>query len=185
MQHRTFNFFFLDRDGVINTNAFVNTPRDFEFLPKSLDALQRLNELGKKVCIATNQGGVEAGHITRETLREIHMKMCASVMEAGGRIDKIYYCPHLKTECECRKPKPGMLLQGLKDFNLQDAKDKCCFVGDWQTDWQAAIAAGIQPIAVTSGREWESEQGEFIIEHGIPAYPTLYDAVLALIGGIW
>ena len=129
MQPRTFDYWFLDRDGVINTNAFVNTPRDFEFLPKSLDALRRLNELGKKVFIATNQGGIEAGFLTWETLREIHVRMKLAIMEEGGRIDNIYYCPHLKTECECRKPKPGMLLQGLKDFNLQDAKDKCCFVG--------------------------------------------------------
>ena len=178
MKHRKFDYWFLDRDGVINTNAFVNTPDDFQFLPQSLDAFRLLNDLGKKTFIATNQGGIEAGYLTEKTLHEIHGEMTLAVEAKRGRIDKIYYCPHLKTECDCRKPKPGMLLQGISEYNLQ--KDACCFIGDWQTDWEAAIAAGIQPIAVASGRKWESEQCEFIIEHGIPMYPTLYDAVLDL-----
>ena len=180
MQHKTFDFWFLDRDGVINTNAFVNTPNELEFLPQVFDAFQLLNQRAKGIYITTNQGGIEAGYLTEETLHEIHRDMTLAVEANRGRIDKIYYCPHLKTECECRKPKPGMLLQGLKDFNLHTAKDACCFVGDWQTDWQAAIAAGIQPIAVSSGRKWTYEQVGFIKAHGIPNYFTLHDAVLDL-----
>ena len=150
----TFNYVFLDRDGVINTNTFVNMHSDFEFLPKSLDALRELHELSKMVFIATNQGGIEAGHLTEETLQSIHYGMEHYIQNSGGFIEKIYYCPHLKVPCECRKPKPGMLLQGISDYNLQDAKSEICFIGDWQTDWEAAIAAGIQPIAVASGRPW-------------------------------
>ena len=180
MKHRNFDYWFLDRDGVINTNAFVNTPDDFQFLPQSLDAFRLLNDLGKKTFIATNQGGIEVGYLSEETLHEIHGDMTLAIEAKRGRIDKIYYCPHLKTECDCRKPKPGMLLQGLKDFNLHNAKDACCFVGDWHTDWQAAIAAGIQPIAVASGRKWGDEQVDFIKANGIPNYFTLYGAVLDL-----
>lgn len=175
-----YNFFFLDRDGVINTNAFVNTPSDFEFLPQSLDALRLLNELGKKVFIATNQGGIEAGHLTEKTLHEIHKHMEDQVIAAGGRIERIYYCPYLSPECEYRKPKPGMIIEALNTYNLRHcAESECCFIGDWQTDWEAAIAAGIQPIAVASGRKWGDEQVEFIKAHGIPNYFTLHDAVLA------
>ena len=180
MKHRKFDFWFLDRDGVINTNAFVNTPSELEFLPQVFDAFQLLNQRAKGICIATNQGGIEAGYLTEQTLHEIHEGMTLAIEANRGRIDKIYYCPHLKTECECRKPKPGMLLQGLKDHNIQDAKDACCFIGDWHTDWQAALSAGIQPIAVSSGRKWGYEQVDFIKTHGIPNYFTLYGAVLDL-----
>ena len=181
MSDKKYSFFFLDRDGVINTNGFVNTPQDFEFLPKSLDALRLLNERDKKVFVATNQGGIEAGFLTWETLREIHVRMKLAVMEEGGRIDEIYYCPHLKKECECRKPRPGMLLKAIEDHDLQGVKDECCFIGDWHTDWEAAIAAGIQPIAVASGREWENAQTDFLFKYKIPIYDHLLDAVTSLI----
>ena len=180
MRRKRYNYFFLDRDGVINTDGFVNTPDDFEFLPQSLDALRILKQLANLTFIATNQGGIEAGYITEETLSEIHEKMLNDIRLAGGCIDHIFQCPHLKAECECRKPKPGMLLQAVNDFNLHDAKDECCFIGDWHTDWQAALSAGIQPIAVSSGRKWGDEQVDFIKTHGIPNYFTLYDAVLDL-----
>ena len=175
-----YNFFFLDRDGVVNKNAFVNTPSELEFLPQVFEAFHLLNQHAKGIFIATNQGGIEAGYLTEETLQTIHKDIMDVVKRRHGRIDKIYYCPHLKAECECRKPKPGMLLQAISEYNLQDAKDECCFIGDWHTDWQAAIAAGIQPIAVSSGRKWGDEQVDFIKAYGIPNYFTLYDAVLDL-----
>ena len=184
MRRKRYTYFFLDRDGVINTDGFVNTPDDFEFLPQSLDALRILKGLANLTFIATNQGGIEAGYLTEETLLEIHEGMKGEIIRTGGWINAIYHCPHLKAECDCRKPKPGMLLQGLKDHNIQDAKDACCFIGDWHTDWQAALSAGIQPIAVSSGRQWGYEQVDFIKTHGIPNYFTLHDAVLALtLGG--
>lgn len=177
-KYRKFSNFFLDRDGVINANGFVNTSSELTFLPDSLEALRILNNCGKKTFIATNQGGIEAGYLTEETLNEIHADMLLRIINSGGWIDKIYYCPHLHAECECRKPKPGMLLQGISEYNLQ--KDDCCFIGDWQTDWEAAIAAGVQPIAVACGRKWGDEQVEFLLTYGIPKFSTLYDAVLAL-----
>lgn len=177
MIHKEFDVFFLDRDGVINVNRFVNTVADFEFLPHSLEALQLLHKLGKKVFVVTNQGGIEAGYLTEDTLADIHHKMCTDCTDAGGHIEKIYYCPHL-TDCDFRKPKPGMLLQALTQYNLQDAKDQCCFVGDHFTDWEADLAAGIQPIAVISGREWDETHWNLVIQHQIPYYFTLYDVVM-------
>ena len=180
MSRKSYNFFFLDRDGVINTNDFVNTPSDFEFLPQSLDAIRLLKGLAGLTFIATNQGGIEAGYLTEQALSDIHKRMNDTIIEAGGYIDEIYHCPHLKVECECRKPKPGMLLRGISEYNLQDAKDECCFIGDWHTDWEAALAAGIQPIAVSCGRSWTYEQVDFITKHEIPNYLSLHDAVLSL-----
>ena len=174
--NREFNFYFLDRDGVINTNGFVNSVDDFQFLPQALQALKLLNDLDKRVFIITNQGGIEAGHITEQTLHDIHVHMIEHVNAAGGHIAKIYHCPHLNNHYD-RKPNPGMIERALNEFNLQNAKDECCFIGDWQTDWQAALAAGIQPIAVSCGRKWGDEQVDFIKKHGIPNYFSLFDAV--------
>ena len=173
---REYNFYFLDRDGVINTNGFVNSVDDFQFLPQSLEALKLLKEMDKKVFVITNQGGIEAGYLTEGDLFEIHAHMMGEVIAHGGWIEKIYYCPHLNDHYD-RKPNPGMINRCLTEYNLQNAKDECCFIGDWQTDWQAALTAGIQPIAVSCGRKWETHQIEFIKKNGIPNYFSLFDAV--------
>ena len=181
MVRKQYNFYFLDRDGVINRNTFVNAPADFEFLPRSLDALQLLNTKGKRVFIATNQGGIEAGHLTEETLHVIHEQMIDQIEAAGGHIEKIYYCPSTDAACDWRKPNPGMLLKGLSEYNLNAELDECCFIGDWQTDWEAAIAAGIEPMAVRSGRSWGPEQVAFIRNHQMAFYQDLYAAVMATV----
>lgn len=179
---KEFKFFFLDRDGVINTNGFVNAPSDFEFIPRSIDALRFLNEFEKRVFVATNQGGIESGYLTEQTLYAIHACMEEQIHAGGGNISKIYHCPHFSTPCECRKPKPGMLIEALNTFNLRHAAEsECCFIGDWITDWQAAIAAGIHPIAVQSGRAYDKDALLFIREHEIPVYADLYEAVTDLL----
>ena len=173
---REYNFYFLDRDGVINTNGFVNSVDDFQFLPQSLEALKLLKEMDKKVFVITNQGGIEAGYLTEGDLFDIHAHMMGEVIAHGGWIENIYYCPHLNDHYD-RKPNPGMINRCLTEYNLQNAKDECCFIGDWHTDWQAALIAGIQPIAVSCGRKWGKEQIEFIKKNGIPNYFSLFDAV--------
>ena len=178
MSRKTYNIFFLDRDGVINANKFVNTVEDFEFLPKSLEAFQLLKKHRKPTFIATNQGGIEAGYLTEETLQEIHDTMRGEILKTNGYIHEIYYCPHLDTECECRKPKPGMIIKALEQYNLRHcAESECCFIGDHITDWQAAVAAGIDPIAVKSDRYWDQDAYRFMNEHKIPLYDNLYEAV--------
>jgi len=177
---KKYNIFFLDRDGVINENRFVNTPEEFEFLPRSLEALRMLKNMRKTVFIATNQGGIEAGYLTEETLQAIHDQMLGEIIKTGGKIREVYHCPHLDTECECRKPKPGMIFKALETYNLRHtAESECCFIGDHLTDWQAAIAAGIDPIAVKSSRHWDQEAYRFMNKHKIPFHYSLYQAVLA------
>ncbi len=142
----------LDRDGVINYDSedYIKSPEEWRPIPGSLEAIAKLNEAGYHVVIITNQAGVAKGYYTLETLQKIHEKMLKLVEEAGGKIDKIYFCPHEdKDNCDCRKPKPGMFLQVKKDYptDLSDV----FFIGDKFKDYQAAIAAGCKFILVKTG----------------------------------
>lgn len=172
--------FFLDRDGVINTGGFVNTVDEFEFLPGSLEAIELLTEQGHPLFIVTNQGGIEAGYMNEDTLNGIHDYMINQIREFGGWIQKVYYCPHLKEVCECRKPKPGMLLRAAKDFRI-DLND-AYLIGDYITDWQAAMAVGVRPIAVRTGRYKEPVCQDFIKDNHIEAFDNLLD-VAKVLGG--
>lgn len=172
--------FFLDRDGVINTGGFVNSIDDFAFIPGSLEAIALLSKQGHPLFIMTNQGGVEAGFLTEDTLKEIHDSMINQIRKFGGWVQKIYYCPHLKEACDCRKPKPGMLQHAQKEFQIDFSN--AYFVGDYLTDWQAAMAVGVTPIAVRTGRYKEPVCQEFIKENSIKTFENLLD-VAKVLGG--
>jgi D-glycero-D-manno-heptose 1,7-bisphosphate phosphatase len=103
----------LDRDGVINQDStkYIRSPEEWVPIPKSLDAIARLNRAGFRVVIATNQAGIARRLFDIETLIRIHETMQHQLAEVGGHVDAIFICPcHPKDNCECRKPKPGMLL---------------------------------------------------------------------------
>ena len=173
--------FFLDRDGVINTGGFVNTVDDFQFIDGSLEAIRLLTEHDHPLFIVTNQGGVEAGYLSDYDLFCIHEYMVGRISDVGGTIIRVYHCPHLKEACDCRKPKPGMLHRAAEDFRnivLNDAY----LVGDYITDWQAAMAAGVTPIAVRTGRYAEPACQEFIKENAIKTFDNLL-AVAKVLGG--
>src|SRR5947209_12480866 len=143
---------FLDRDGVINENQadYVKSWSEFRFLPGSLEAIAKLTQAGHRIVVCTNQAGVARGSLTVETVEEIHRQMVAEIAEAGGVIEKVYYCPHGKDEnCPCRKPRPGMLLRARDELGL-DMSD-AVFIGDSITDVRAAIAAGIHAVLVLTG----------------------------------
>lgn len=143
----------LDRDGVINADSddFIKSPDEWQPIPGSLQAIARLNQEGYKVIVITNQSGLARGLFTQEILEDIHAKMRASVVEAGGVIEAIYFCPHGPDDnCNCRKPGTGMLLQFAKDY--QTKLDNIPFVGDNLKDVQAAIAVGAKPILVKTGK---------------------------------
>jgi D-glycero-D-manno-heptose 1,7-bisphosphate phosphatase len=142
----------LDRDGVLNRKppkaCYVRTWSEFEWLPGALDALVQLKRAGYRVLIISNQAGIARGAMTESDLLEIHRQMEREVTHAGGGIDAIYYCPHNWDEgCACRKPKPGMLLQAQRDFNLD--LTRTLFVGDDERDAEAARAAGCPFLLVT------------------------------------
>ena len=150
---------FLDRDGVINRNppnwGYVCNWSDFTFLPNALEAIRDLTHSGFRIFVATNQAGIGRGIFTEQQLIDIHHKMLNEIEAAGGHIDKIYYCPHHPDAgCECRKPKPGMLLQAAHEHKVDVSKT--LFIGDSITDIQAARNAGALPVLVLTGHGRDS-----------------------------
>ena len=111
----------LDRDGSLGQipEDFVRTPDDWTPQPGALEAVARLNQAGWRVVVASNQSGVGRGLFGMDTLNAINDKMVRSLAQVGGRLDAIFFCPHAAdSTCECRKPKPGMLLQIGERFNV-------------------------------------------------------------------
>lgn len=144
---------FVDRDGVINQNRtdHVLTWQDFHFLEGSLEALALLNQAGYQVIVVTNQAAITRKLISVAELDFIHQQMCEVIEAHGGHVKNIYYCHHLPAEgCNCRKPKPGLLLQAAHKYNINLAES--WLVGDHLTDVQAATAAGAKPVLVLTGR---------------------------------
>jgi histidinol-phosphate phosphatase family protein len=142
----------LDRDGTLNERPpraeYVRTPGDFRWLPGSLDALRLLADAGYRIVVVSNQAGIARGAMTEADLDAVSAKMLADATAAGVEIAALYHCPHGWDEgCECRKPRPGMLLQAQRDFDLD--LSRTYFMGDDERDGQAAAAAGC-PFAFVS-----------------------------------
>lgn len=142
----------LDRDGVLNVKRpraeYVCSWSDWRWVDGSLDTLGRFARAGWQVIVVTNQPGIARGVMTEADLAEIHTRMNAEVRAAGGSVDAIYYCPHGWDEgCECRKPRPGMLFQAQREFDLD--LSRVHFVGDDERDAQAAEAAGCPFVMVS------------------------------------
>ena len=140
---------FVDRDGVINrdSDAYIKSVDEWQALPGSLEAIAELTAAGFKVVVVTNQSGIGRKLFSEATLAEIHAAMTRAVEAAGGKIAGIYYCPHRPDEaCECRKPKPKLLLDAAADFAVPIAETT--FIGDKASDVGAAMAAGARPVLV-------------------------------------
>ncbi len=173
----------LDRDGVINydSDKFIKSPDEWRPIPGSLEAIARLNHAGFRVVVATNQSGLGRGLFDMATLIAIHDKMHKALAHVGGRIDAVFYCPHTAdSECECRKPKPGMFTEIGNRFGAELTGVPC--VGDSVRDLQAAAAVEAQPILVLSGK------GEKTLRDGVfPAntiiFPDLAFVATALLAG--
>lgn len=153
---------FLDRDGTINRYVgFLRDIDEFELLPGVAEAIRRINESGYLAIVATNQPVIARGEVTVPELWEIHNKMETLLGQEGAYVDAIYYCPHhphkgyegeipeLKFDCDCRKPKPGLLLQAAKDFNIDLSASY--MVGDGENDVQCGRNAGCTPVLLTDG----------------------------------
>lgn len=143
----------LDRDGVINhdSDAYIKGPDEWRPLPGSLEAIARFTKAGYRIAVATNQSGVGRGLFDLATLAAIHAKMHQAVAEAGGRIDAVFFCPHAAdSRCDCRKPKPGMILEILRRYGAEPVG--ITVVGDSLRDLQAAAAVGCRPVLVLSGK---------------------------------
>lgn len=141
---------FLDRDGVINKkipNDYVKCWAEFEFLPGVKEAIKLLNQAQYKVVIVTNQAGIGKEIVKEEQLQQIHQQMINELKDYGAFIDAIYYCPHrLEENCNCRKPKPGMLQQAGKDLKI-DFKNSW-MIGDEDKDIDAGKSVGCKTYQV-------------------------------------
>ena len=143
----------LDRDGVINqdNDQYIKSPAEWKPIKGSIEAIARLTQAGWRIAVATNQSGIARGLFDMSTLNAIHDAMHKLVLQAGGRIEAIFFCPHAADAgCECRKPKPGMLHEIERRLNVSLAGAP--FVGDSLKDLQAATAAGARPILVLTGK---------------------------------
>ena len=153
---------FLDRDGTINKYVgFLRKTEEFELLPDAAEAIKRINNSGYLAVVVTNQPVVARGEVTWNGLGEIHNKMETLLGQAGAYLDAIYLCPHhpnkgyegevpeLKIDCDCRKPKPGMLLKAAEDLNIDLSQSY--MIGDSDSDVEAGNAAGCKSIKIEDG----------------------------------
>ncbi len=166
----------LDRDGVINRDSpeYIKSPEEWHAIPGSLNAIVRLNKANIKVAVATNQSGVARGFYDLDMLDNIHTKMITELKKAGGFFDTIFFCPHHPDEhCECRKPKPGLLLQISKHLHIN--LSEAVMIGDAKRDIEAAITAGAKGIFIS-----DTHKNPFPNTH-IPVFSDLSQAVDAIL----
>ena len=163
----------LDRDGTINHDSehYIKSLDEWRPIKGSLEAIARLTQAGYRVVVATNQSGIARGLFTTRTLFEIHDALQRAAAQAGGRIDAFFFCPHADAAgCECRKPKPGMLLEVARRFNV--SLGDTYMVGDSLKDVQAAVAAGARPVLVLTGKGAKT-QTEGNLPRGTQVFPDL------------
>ncbi|MHB8509167.1 MAG: D-glycero-alpha-D-manno-heptose-1,7-bisphosphate 7-phosphatase [Candidatus Dormibacteria bacterium] len=164
------NVIMVDRDGVINRRLepCVHSWGEFEFLPGAVEGLQLLSRSGLEIVVITNQASIGRGILPRETLEEIHQRMCERLAEAGAPIKRIYVCPHEPAEgCRCRKPAPGLLERAADELHLDLART--FFIGDSASDVEAARAAGSRPIIVGRNASRVPSAWDLIKAHNLAA----------------
>jgi D-glycero-D-manno-heptose 1,7-bisphosphate phosphatase len=149
---------FLDRDGVIVDEAeYLADPAKLCLLPRSAEAIAEVNRQGVPVIVVTNQSGVARGYFPESRIAEIHEQLNRLLAGQGAHITRYYYCPHHPTEgqspyrvdCQCRKPRPGMLLQAARDLSLE--LHESFLVGDKLSDLEAGSRAGCRTVLVRTG----------------------------------
>lgn len=141
---------FIDRDDTINRDVhYCSRPEDFELLATVGPGIRLLNQAGFKVVVITNQSGIARGYFTEEMLERIHQKMTDELAKYGAHIDAIYYCPHYPDEgCECRKPKPKLVYQAIKQLHIHPQQSFT--IGDRLMDVELAGAIGCKCVMVPS-----------------------------------
>jgi len=156
---------FIDRDGTISEEVgYVNHPSRFRVFPYSAEAIRVLNDAGWLAIVVTNQAGVARGYFAEDVIHKIHDQLTQDLQNASARLDAIYYCAHhpsvgeppYRFDCDCRKPKPGLIERAAKDFDIDLAAS--WMAGDRYSDIELARNAGLKSAFVLSGYgrgEWE------------------------------
>ena len=180
MSQRAAKLIILDRDGVINVDRddYVKSAQEWEPIPGSLEAVALLTQAGYRVAVATNQSGIGRGFYTLQDLHAMHQKMADLLSPLGGRIDSIFFCPHVDADhCNCRKPLPGMYLEiaaryrpGASAPVLADIP----VVGDSLRDLLPASTLGAQLNLVLTGKGLIT-----LATGGLPANTAVYENLLA------
>ena len=169
---------FIDRDGTISEEVgYVNHVSRYRVFPFAAEAVRALNEAGRLAVLVTNQAGVARGYFEEEMVGAVHAVLAAELERGGARLDAVYYCPHHPTlgeppyrlDCDCRKPRPGLIHRAVADLGLDLAR--CWMVGDRYSDTQLARNAGVRSALVLTGYG----RGEF--EHQSHAWPHRPDLV--------
>ncbi len=164
----------VDRDGVINFDSpdYIKTPDEWIPIPGSLEAIVKFNQAGIPVAMATNQAGPAQGKFSHENSEKIFNKMLENLKNLGGHFDYIAQCKHHPEDhCECRKPKPGLLIEISKKLNIN--LSNCIFIGDSLKDIQAAQSAGVKPILVLTGNGLKTQEKLKKINLSIDIYLNL------------
>jgi D-glycero-D-manno-heptose 1,7-bisphosphate phosphatase len=174
---------FLDRDGVINQDSphYIKRWSEFRIYPDALEALRRLHERGICAVLISNQSALHRGIMEWPDFWEIHDRMIEAVRQAGGDLLAAFYCPHRPDEnCQCRKPRPGMIEAAATLFGIE--LDAAFMIGDRETDMMAASRAGCTPLLLE--RQVEERWGASGAWEGlakVERFPTLTEAVCALL----
>ena len=165
---------FMDRDGTISEEVgYINHPSRFLIFPYAADAIRLLNESGWLAIVVTNQAGVARGYFSEEMIQAIHEQLKRDLGNAGARLDAIYYCAHhpsvgeppYRFDCDCRKPKPGLILKAADEFDIDLAQS--WMIGDRYSDIELARNAGVNSALVLSGYgrgEWEHQRAEWELQ---------------------
>jgi len=139
---------FLDRDGTINIDkGYVYKPEDFIFIDGIIEAIRKYNQDGYLVVVISNQAGIARGYYKENDVIALHKYVDSLLQKSGAHVDKWYYCPHhpeFGSDCNCRKPKTGMLEQAIAEFDI-DVKQSL-LVGDKPWDIECGEKMGIKSI---------------------------------------
>jgi D-glycero-D-manno-heptose 1,7-bisphosphate phosphatase len=177
---------FIDRDGTLTEEVgYVNHPSRLRLLPRSAEAICRLNQAGVAAVVVTNQAGVARGYFSDEVLREVNATLVAQLKDAGAHLDGLYVCPHHPTEgeppyravCDCRKPRPGLYRRAAAELGLELGAST--LVGDKPSDLAPARELGARTALVLTGYglgEWEYRRASFAVAPDFVA-TDLLDAV--------
>ncbi|MGC7559933.1 D-glycero-beta-D-manno-heptose 1,7-bisphosphate 7-phosphatase [Pasteurella sp. PK-2025] len=177
---------FLDRDGTLNIDhGYVHEIDHFQFIEGSIEALQQLKAMGYLLVLVTNQSGIARGYFSEEQFLQLTEWMDWSLADRGVDLDGIYYCPHhtegqgeYKQDCDCRKPKPGMLLQAIKELNIDP--NQSFMVGDKVEDLLAAKGAKVKYTVLVKTGKPVTEEGEKQADYVLASIADLPDLIRRL-----
>ncbi|SMC17422.1 D-alpha,beta-D-heptose 1,7-bisphosphate phosphatase [Desulfacinum hydrothermale DSM 13146] len=171
-------FVFLDRDGVLNRDSphYIKSWDEFHFYPDALEALRFLSRRRVDVVLVSNQSALNRGIMTYDAFFHLHQNIAAQIRRSGAHLAAAFFCPHRPDEgCSCRKPAPGMLRAAARLYPMD--LSKTCFVGDKESDLEAARNAGCRPVLLHRNGTGSPEVLSRAEAARVPVYTTLLDAV--------